>query len=839
MRMEQYLTHTDYALWEVIVNGDAPTIASASAGTEWVWFGGNKESKKMQKTILKQQYENFTASRSEGLDKTYDMFQNISKLEIHGEGQASSLTYADDVMFSFFANQSNSPQLDNEDLEQIDTDDLEEMDLKWHEAILTMRVKRFLKKTGRNLNFNGKETVGFDKTKVECYNCHRRETPANALVVQDGIGGYDWSFQVEEGLTNFALMAYTSQGSSSSSSSDSELEEDLKESDDLKLKLENFEESSKNLTKLINSQISAKDKAGLGYDSQMNECEVVNSVFKSKESDVDDSLVNDRFKIGEWFHAVPPPYTGNYMPSRPDLSFAGLDDSVYKAKDTDSDNDSVFRPKPDQTKPKFTKINFVKSDENVKSVNKENTHRQEEYPRKTVVTKSRQVPVNTAKQSSPRAATSISTARPVNTAAPKSKVNDALPKTYSYFKAHSPVKRAFNQKSAAKTYNLNEKVKTTRVNNVTTAGPKAVVSAAVGNGENAADSNYQEIDGGFVAFGGSPKRVTAGNQTNKNASIKDNTQQYILLPLLYDSSKSLEDAFADDASKKTNEKPANKAALDNLLIQQKEGYANSTNRDSTVSPSISVGGQSFTNADDLPTDPLMLDLEDTTNLLNTGIFSATYDDVDVGAEDDLNNMETTMNVSPIPTTRIHKDHPKDHIIGDINSATQTRRMTKISEELAMANTFRMDNPNITMEEYIRVEEEKARRHGKVYNWETAKYGKIWYDEDVHDLRSVEIEFPTIVFNDELSFEKTLSCEPTVSSLNNNEIDFRISFDESDDEDYMIVFDKNSFPYKIIYVNDLETDSENDNKKVDMPSFPSTSYKVTIGGPTKVSCFDDL
>ncbi|GKE99384.1 hypothetical protein Tco_0022735, partial [Tanacetum coccineum] len=107
-----------------------------------------------------------------------------------------------------------------------------------------------------------------------------------------------------------------------------------------------------------------------------------------------------------WFHAVPPPYTGNYMPLRPDLSFAGLDDSVYKTKvsenetsifktskdivekpktirpsahiiedwDTDSNNDSVFRPKSDQTKPRFTKINFVKSDKNVKSVNKENTH---------------------------------------------------------------------------------------------------------------------------------------------------------------------------------------------------------------------------------------------------------------------------------------------------------------------------------------------------------------------------------------------------------------------------------------------------------------------------------
>ncbi|GJZ58497.1 hypothetical protein Tco_0613991 [Tanacetum coccineum] len=136
MRMKQYLTHTYYALWEVIVNGDAPAVvASASTGAEGpippktteqklarknelkakstlllaipdehllkfhgvkdaktLWeaiktrFGGNKESKKMQKTILKQQYENFAASRSEGLDKTYDRFQKlISQLEIHGE----------------------------------------------------------------------------------------------------------------------------------------------------------------------------------------------------------------------------------------------------------------------------------------------------------------------------------------------------------------------------------------------------------------------------------------------------------------------------------------------------------------------------------------------------------------------------------------------------------------------------------------------------------------------------------------------------------------------------------------------------------------------------------
>ncbi|GKF71848.1 hypothetical protein Tco_0207962, partial [Tanacetum coccineum] len=71
-----------------------------------------------------------------------------------------------------------------------------------------------------------------------------------------------------------------------------------------------------------------------------------------------------------------------------------------------------------------------------------------------------------------------------------------------------------------------------------------------------------------------------------------------------------------------------------------KGYANNTDRDSTISLSISATGQSFTNADDLPTDLLMPDLED------TGIFSSAYDDEDVGAEADLNNLETTMNLHP-------------------------------------------------------------------------------------------------------------------------------------------------------------------------------------------------
>ncbi|GJX94116.1 ribonuclease H-like domain-containing protein [Tanacetum coccineum] len=368
-----------------------------------------------------------------------DLYNNLKVYEAEIKGQSSSSSNSQNVAFVSSKNTSitnkainTTHELDNEDLEQIDTDDLEEMDLKWQVAMLTMRVKRFLKKTGRNLNFNGKETVGFDKTKVECYNCHRRghfarecraprnqgnrngdaprrivpvETPANALVVQDGIGGYDWSYQAEEGPTDFALMAHLSSGSSNSSSSNTEfdqqrevlskanleiiayqlgleslearivlhqkneavyeediaflkydvkvrdnsitelknqLAEALREKDDLKLELEKFETSSMKLTKLINSQISVNNKSGVGFDSQMNENELYDchlnksEVFKSasnssvNEIEKENNQVNDRFKKVEGYHVVPLPYTRNYMPSRPDLSFAGLDDYVYK-----------------------------------------------------------------------------------------------------------------------------------------------------------------------------------------------------------------------------------------------------------------------------------------------------------------------------------------------------------------------------------------------------------------------------------------------------------------------------------------------------------------------------
>ncbi|GKG29088.1 hypothetical protein Tco_0416453, partial [Tanacetum coccineum] len=91
------------------------------------------------------------------------------------------------------------------------------------------------------------------------------------------------------------------------------------------------------------------------------------------------------------------------------------------------------------------------------------------------------------------------------------------------------------------------------------------------------------------------------------------------------------------------------------------------------------------------------------------------------------------------------------------------------------------------------------------------------DDDLHDLRFVEAEFPAIVINDAFAPQDALPCKSQVSTPINDEIDFRISFDEFDDKDYTIICDKNSFSYKMISVNNLKMDSENDNEKAGIPS----------------------
>ncbi|GJT01695.1 ribonuclease H-like domain-containing protein, partial [Tanacetum coccineum] len=176
IRIKQYFQIQDYALWEVIENGNSwvpipvtTTETGPSTGLKMTVpstaeekickkndvkaktrFGGNEATKKTQKALLKQQYENFNASSSESLDSISNHF-SICLLSTQPQGS----------------------QLVHEDLEQLHDDDLEEMDLKWNMALLSMRARKFYQRTGRKIIIDGSSTAGYDKSKVECFNCHK------------------------------------------------------------------------------------------------------------------------------------------------------------------------------------------------------------------------------------------------------------------------------------------------------------------------------------------------------------------------------------------------------------------------------------------------------------------------------------------------------------------------------------------------------------------------------------------------------------------------------------------------------------------------------------------
>nr|GEX16008.1 ribonuclease H-like domain-containing protein [Tanacetum cinerariifolium] len=442
---------TDYSLWEVILNGDSPPPTRIVDGAVQIVSPTTVEQRLAKKNKLNARgtllmalpdkhqlkFNIYKDAKSliEAIEKRFRVTAAPSISVASSKAIVSTLpnidSLSDAVIYSFFASQSNSPQLDNEVLKQIDPDDLEEIDIKWQMAMLTMRARRFLKRTKRNLGANETDTIGFDMSKVKCYNCHRRghfarecRTPrdnrnkettrrtvptkvsnSNALVSQcDVVGGYDWSFQADEEPTNYALMAYTSSGSSSSSGSDNKsqldvlsyktglesvearlvvyqknenvFEEDIKllkldvmlrdnalaelrkkfektkkERNDLKLTLDKFQTSSKNLSKLLESQVS--DKTGLGFDSQVFHCQVLEcEELHSHESDnkVPKNAENERYKTGKGYHAVPPPYTRTFIPPKLDLVFTDDPSASESVANVFNVESSTNKPSQDMSK---------------------------------------------------------------------------------------------------------------------------------------------------------------------------------------------------------------------------------------------------------------------------------------------------------------------------------------------------------------------------------------------------------------------------------------------------------------------------------------------------------
>ncbi|GKA49435.1 ribonuclease H-like domain-containing protein [Tanacetum coccineum] len=202
IKMKHYLSHTDYPIWEVIQKGNGVStkdinqkfLRSLSCSWSQVSLvmrtkpGVNSlsfddlynnlrvfESDVKGSTRSSSSAKNVAFVSSESTSSTNDVSTayGVSTSSGYNSQRENSSSYINELMYSFFANQSSGPQLDHEDLEQLDKFDLEEMDLKWQVAMISMRLKLFYKKTGRRLQFDAKGLVGFDKTKVKCFNCHK------------------------------------------------------------------------------------------------------------------------------------------------------------------------------------------------------------------------------------------------------------------------------------------------------------------------------------------------------------------------------------------------------------------------------------------------------------------------------------------------------------------------------------------------------------------------------------------------------------------------------------------------------------------------------------------
>nr|GEW85503.1 uncharacterized mitochondrial protein AtMg00810-like [Tanacetum cinerariifolium] len=543
-----------------------------------------------------------------------------------------------------FGGNAATKKTDNEYLQQIHLDDLEEMDLRWQMDMLTIKARRFLKNSGRKFSLNGNKTIGFDKSKVECYNCHKRghfareckasrsqdtkykestrsnvpvETHASAaLVSYNGLSGYDYSDQAEEGPTNFALMAYSSTSSNSEAVKKSlqldneylqQIHLDDLEEMDLRWQMDMLTIKARRFLKNSGRKFSLNGNKTIGFDKSKVEC----------------------YNCHKRGH-----FARECRASRTLVSYNGL--SGYDYSDQAEEGPTNFALMAYSSTSSNSEIEAVKTACYVQN-------------RVLVVKPHNKTPYELFHGRTP----SLSFMRPFGCLVTILNTKDHLGKFdgkadegfFVGYSLNSKAFRVFNNRTMIVEENLH------------------------------------------IRFNGNTPNVIGGNQSNGNTGTKacDDAE----------SKSSQDDGFqpSSDDRKKVDEDPRQESECKD---QENEDNVNNTNNVNDVGTNgVNAVGASTNNK--LPFDLEMPALED----ISTFNFLSDHEDDD--EEADMNNMDTTIQVNPTPTTRIHKDHPLDQVIGDLHSTTHSRNMSKnledhrfvttIEEEVYVCQPPRFKDPN--------------------------------------------------------------------------------------------------------------------------------------------------
>ncbi|GJZ86640.1 putative ribonuclease H-like domain-containing protein [Tanacetum coccineum] len=823
LRIEKYFQVQDYALWDIIENGNsfkhaAKTTTNADGTSTTLIpgpykdaktlfaaiqtrFGGNEATKKTKKTLLKQMYENFSAPSTESLDSIFNRLQKIvSQLAILGENisqedlnlkflrslpsewnthvvvwrnkpdldtmsfddlynnfkiveqevkgtassssssssqnmafvsspsstnevntayrvsttntqvspastQVSTANLSDDTIYAFLASQPNGFQLVYEDLEQIHEDDIEEMDLN--------------------------DTAGYDKSKVECFNCHKmghfarecrgprnqdnrnrnqdssrrtinvEEISSKAMLAIDG-AGFDWSYMADDEVpTNMALMAFSdseiriefnksefnlanykrglasveeqlvfykknevifyeqlvvlkrdiSYKDSEISMLKGELEKLKQEKEINQLKIENFDNASKSLDKLIRSQIPDKGRKGLGSFNSLSlkamdpktsknvSEDTSNEVRESPDAPMVEKLVSDDKSQGprgnqrNWNNQKSQQLGSDFVMYNKAFFVCGSFDHVQA-------NCNYHQRERVASGNNYTRVNYNYS------AKKAHPSAHRNMAPRAVLMKTGLRPLNTA--------------RPVNTAHPKTIVYSARPMSHFSKSAQSTVKRPYQIKTALTNENFIQKVNTAK-GSFYTAGPNSAVVNVVRENQGHPQkedqgyvdsgcsrhmtgnmsylSDFKEFDGRYVTFGGGAKggkitckgtlkTIVVGTNSNDLVGTEESigtgyssketgsSQDYILMLLWKDGS--LFDSSSKNAS---NDEPQ---------------------------PSSDAGKKD----------------DEVTNVPLEATHADFFGDE---TELDMSNITTTYLVPTTPNTRLHKDHSLNHVIGDVQS----------------------------------------------------------------------------------------------------------------------------------------------------------------------------